>query len=46
MKKIVSLFFVIAFLFYLLDVYADEQSFLSTNKKKKGVITTASGLVH
>jgi len=44
MKKIVSLFFAIAFLFSLLDVYADEQAFLSTNKKKKGVITTASGL--
>lgn len=44
MKRIVSLFFAIAFLFSLLDVYADEQAFLSTNKKKKGVISTASGL--
>ena len=44
MKKIVSLFFVIAFLFSFLNVHADEQAFLSANKKKKGVVTTASGL--
>ncbi len=44
MKKIVSLFFVIAFLFSFSNVHADEQAFLSANKKKKGVVTTASGL--
>lgn len=45
MKKVFSLFFITLFAFSL-NVIAQEseQAFLNSNKNKKGVITTASGL--
>jgi len=45
MKKICSLFFITVFVFSINAVAQEnEQAFLAANKKKKGVITTASGL--